>query len=62
LGMWWRRSWFSLNGKVSIRGSGEERTSYAINQLSGRSVQQGCHCAQLKPPQSYAGDWVTTGE
>ena len=33
-----------------IRGSGEERTSYAINQLAGRSVQQGCHCAQLKPP------------
>src|SRR3954463_15149170 len=27
--MWWRRSWFSLNGKVGFRGSGAGRTSYA---------------------------------
>ena len=28
MGIWWRRSWFSLNGKVSIQGSGKEQTSY----------------------------------
>ena len=27
LGMWWRRFWFSLNGKMGIRGQGG--TSYA---------------------------------
>jgi hypothetical protein len=29
LGMWWRRSWFSLNGKMGIRGSEEGQSSYA---------------------------------
>src|SRR5215210_8054862 len=29
LGMRWRRSWFSLNGKVGFRGSGEGRTCTA---------------------------------
>src|SRR4051812_23015519 len=28
LGMWCRRSWFSLNGKVGIRGSERRRSSY----------------------------------
>jgi Transposase DDE domain. len=26
--MWWRRSWFSLNGKAGIRGSEKGRSSY----------------------------------
>jgi len=26
--MWWRRSWFSLKGKMGIQGSEEEHTSY----------------------------------
>src|SRR3954468_16860226 len=43
LGMWWRRSWFSLNGKVGFRGSGAGRTSYATQPPPppSRSVQQG---------------------
>src|SRR3954452_14446115 len=43
LGMWWRRSWFSLNGKVGFRGSGAGRTSYATQPppQTSRSVQQG---------------------
>src|SRR4051794_9524133 len=28
LGMWWRRSWFSLNGKVGIRRSEKGQSSY----------------------------------
>ena len=28
LGMWWRRSWFNLNGKAGIRGSEKGRSSY----------------------------------
>src|SRR3954468_20647352 len=41
--MWWRRSWFSLNGKVGFRGSGAGRTSYATQPPppTSRSVQQG---------------------
>src|SRR3954471_21664106 len=43
LGMWWRRSWFSLNGKVGFGGSGAGRTSYATQPPppTSRSVQQG---------------------
>src|SRR4051812_12713100 len=43
LGMWWRRSWFSLNGKVGFRGSGAGRPSYAPQPPppTSRSVQQG---------------------
>src|SRR3954451_20279792 len=28
LGIWWRRSWFSLNGKMGILESEEEQSSY----------------------------------
>src|SRR3954451_9161350 len=28
LGIWWRRSWFSLNGKMGIRRSQEGQSSY----------------------------------
>src|SRR5215212_7377862 len=28
LGIWWRRSWFNLNGKVGIRRSKKGRSSY----------------------------------
>jgi hypothetical protein len=28
LGIWWRRSWFSLNGKMGTRGTEEGQSSY----------------------------------
>jgi len=42
LGMWWRRSWFSLNGKMGIRGQvrAQPPTPSRFRTPLGRSVQQ----------------------
>ncbi len=42
-GMWWRRSWFSLNGKIGIRGQVRTKppTSAQSRTPMGGSVQQG---------------------
>jgi len=43
LGMWWRRSWFSLKGKMGIRGQrAQPPTPVRFRTPRGKSVQQGC--------------------
>jgi hypothetical protein len=41
-GMWWRRSWFSLNGKAKIPRSGKRDLSYAgpVRIANGESMHR----------------------
>src|SRR3954468_16734850 len=55
LGIWWRRSWFSLNGKMGIRESEEEQSSYvgparsATGQIHATAPRLALACRGLPP-------------
>ena len=55
-GIWWRRSWFSLNGTIGIQEAGKGALSYATQLLSTSQPIRAPRCLAFHLTEGQAGD------